>query len=157
MTALASITLQEASVSVSFTSIPQNYRDLILVSATKTAAGGDNAFRVNEATTNYSTVAMYGAGSSNYGATSSTTLTAIPTGYPTTGIDISIIQLLEYSATDKHKVFLDRYGDANASVVARASRWASTNAITSIILYAGLVGTTTFNAGSTFDLYGRIA
>jgi hypothetical protein len=70
-----------------------------------------------------------------------------------------IIQVMDYSATDKHKSVLVRANsDApsqNGVVAAVAGRWASTSAVTSVVLLPE-VGPN-FASGSTFNLFGVIA
>jgi hypothetical protein len=65
------------------------------------------------------------------------------------------IQLFDYSAVDKHKTVLSRFGSANREVQATASRYSSTSAITSIRFF-DILGQT-FQAGATFSLYGIAA
>ena len=65
-----------------------------------------------------------------------------------------IAQVMDYSATDKHKTFLTRESRTGAAVAAIASRWASTSAVTSLAVI-GDGGN--FASGCTFSLYGVIA
>lgn len=99
---------------------------------------------------NYYEVYMEGTGSatgsqSNSGSYFSTWWTG--------AYEQGIINLMDYSATDKHKSVLMRYGQSSGGVNAWASRWANTAAVTQIQLYT----TSTFAAGSTFALYGIAA
>jgi hypothetical protein len=66
----------------------------------------------------------------------------------------NIIQIMDYSATDKHKTILSRYNSPSASLQMAAERWANTSAITSI--YCGMK-TGTMSSGTTLSLYGVIA
>jgi hypothetical protein len=61
------------------------------------------------------------------------------------------LQIFDFAQTDKHKSFLSRTDVANLETAAQAGRWASTSAITSILIY---VAADNFAAGSTFSLYG---
>jgi hypothetical protein len=65
-----------------------------------------------------------------------------------------ITQIMDYSATDKHKTVLSRANRAAVGVNAQAARWASTSAITLITLNAG---TNNFGSGSSFYLYGIVS
>jgi hypothetical protein len=61
---------------------------------------------------------------------------------------------MDYSATDKHKTVLVRSNAASTGVEAIAQRWASTAAITSILVFPS---TGSWAAGGTFSLYGIVA
>lgn len=155
---LASFTLTSNQTSVVFNGIPQTgFRDLRLVVAANSAVTTDNAFRVNESSAGlYNNVVMYGTGS-----TAATAGDANATygwiGYSnTTDFGLMISHFMDYAATDRQKNILSRYGTAGNGTTGRATRWASTSPITSITLYAGSPGGTSFTAGSTFNLYGVI-
>jgi hypothetical protein len=66
----------------------------------------------------------------------------------------SIVSINNYSSTTTFKTVLSRANnsDSNGYVGAHAQLWRSTSAINNISLFAS--GTTLFNAGTTFDLYG---
>lgn len=158
MTALASITLQQATASVSFSGIPQNYRDLVLVAAgTMSTNNLDINMTLNSDSTdsNYSRVWMSGRGDNNT-ATSGTSSQRRITAWGYWGTDQvanSIAQLMDYSVTNKHKTVLVRSNRQSSGLDAIALRWANTTAITSLELSPT---SSTFAAGSTFNLYGRI-
>jgi len=158
MTALASITLQEASSSVTFSGIPQNYRDLVIVAVgTMSTNNIDISIDINSDSnnSNYSRVDMSGTTS---GTTASFTVEPRRiTGWGYWGNDqVSncIVQIMDYSVTDKHKTLLARANRQSSGLDAISLRWANTAAITSIALAPT---SSTFAAGSTFNLYGRIA
>jgi hypothetical protein len=155
-TALATVTLQEASSTVTFSGIPDTYRDLVLVSK----AGGSGQWVLNlngdSSTSNYLYVAMRGR-SAGAGGYSFTTDGAFYDGMTlqSTLDYINICEIIDYSQTNKHKTLLFRGNSASASVVtATAARYASNNAITSLTVSA--VGGS-FLANSTFALFGRVA
>jgi hypothetical protein len=165
MTALASITLQQASASVSFSGIPQNYRDLVLVSTVRnTYAGTGNdgfEYRFNgDSGLNYNWVRMFGIGSGSGSSSASSNVGILSVGRLNEGnttantFSLNTIQIMDYAATDKHKVTISRSNIPNDSVWAWAGRWASTAALNSIVVTTpnGQLAT-----GSTFNLYGRIA
>ena len=149
---IATITLDSSASSVTFSSIPQGYRDLELVvnggvSTTVTAVD----IYPNGDTANLSSVNMTGDGSSTSSATRSDLILAVvDSDY------LGIIQVMDYSATDKHKTFLvkDSGGGTTKVLRAKAGRWASTSAITSLELNA--TSPFTINAGTTLDLYGIV-
>lgn len=157
-TPLANITLGSASGTVSFTSISSAYRDLVLVTNLLTNTACNVYLRPNnDSGTNYAYVNMGGFGSgggysgNNDGGYAGLLTTAYSTPDATTWWTMKA-DVMDYSATDKHKTFLIRNGDAAEAVVAIAGRWKNTAAITSLIVTTG--DANTFSAGSTMALYG---
>jgi hypothetical protein len=155
-TPLANVTLGTAATSVTFSSIPATYRDLILIiTAQRTGTPVNVGMRFNgDSGSNYSSVYMTGTGSSSVSATVSSTnfqLDLYPYP-PSSGFNNYIVQMMDYSATDKHKPILVRVNDAGNATEASAGRWASTAAVNSLALTLS-----NFNTGSTFSLYGVIA
>ena len=159
-TALATVTLQAATPTVTFSGIPNTYRDLILVlngGSTGAAINAFIAFNGDTTSTNYAGVQMSGTGS----ARESTILGGAGTrlinyyGYLSSSLTTLItVQIVDYSATDKHKTYLSRSNNSSNGVSALASRWANLSAINALTVSAE---NSTFLAGSTFSLYGRIA
>ena len=155
-TALATVTLGSAASSVTFASIPATYRDLILVVEGTTTALAAARLRVNnDSGSNYSYVAMYALAS---GGPTSITGTSQTTLFPNSDENTAsqrffyTAQIMDYSATDKHKTFLFRDQQKNATTVgASAQRWASTVAINELNVF---LNTSTYAAGSTFNLFG---
>jgi hypothetical protein len=148
-TALATVTLGSSAASVTFSSIPATYRDLVIVFIGQVnAPGGDfvHAFNGDTNYANYSRVYAFGDGSS---ATSANQTSAPYFWYAITGSNaINTLEVMDYSATDKHKTVLARYRQAGTGSSMVAGRWANTAAITSITT------TQSCAAGSTFSLYG---
>ena len=147
---LASTTLATAASSVTFSSIDQSYGDLVIAADYTLTAGRNMYLRVNGDTgSNYSDVSMFANGSSKYSFnTSSVSSVTFGNGYATKSN--FMLQCFDYSATDKHKTFLSRMGNANNEVWAVALRWANNAAITSLTFISNDV----YVAGSTFNLYG---
>jgi hypothetical protein len=154
-TPLATVTLASTNTSITFTSIPATYRDLVVVSnISRATADGLIQIQLNSDTgSNYSRVWMLGSGSGSGNSGTST-----DSGYKmlsySTRISTVISQLFDYSATDKHKTMLWRGNDSGAEVSAMAGRWANTAAVTTLRVHT-VVGD--FASGSTFSLYGVIA
>lgn len=148
---LDSVTLSSSAASVTFSSITQDYRDLIVISQPTHDSTGSNFYaRFNgDSGSNYSYVYMRGNGSTASSSNGSSQ-TEMSFGRADGGA-VNINQIMDYSATDKHKTVLERRNDPDDAVWAFAHRWASTSAITSIALtpYSG-----NFDSGSTFYLYG---
>ena len=155
-TPLATVTLASSAASVTFSSIPATYRDLILVYNGTVNIGATSAIRFNgDSGSNYNEVQMYGVGSGSGTSSSSSNQTSLNVGYPGTGLTQISLAILDYSATDKHKTTLSRSDNAAVVTSAHAGRWASTSALTSISF--STTGVITYAAGSTFSLYGVIA
>lgn len=151
-TALATFTATGGETSVTFSSIPASYRDLIMVVDGTANINTSLNMRFNsDSGSNYSYVYAYGDGSTNTlsGAASGTSIVQVflfsnPTN--------NIIQIMDYSATDKHKTVLSRWNTPANSLQMSAERWANTDAINTITLAFGSGRTP--NSGSTFSLYG---
>ena len=152
-TALATVTLGSAASSVTFSSIPATYRDLIFTWE-GTNTGGGPGLRFNGDTgSNYSYVIMRGPTFSEAGTLSFGLVYYI--GYTSGNRGMATCQIMDYAATDKHKTVLVRHGGNNVGEVnANADRWANTAAITSMTV---VNPSGNFNSGSTFNLFGVIA
>jgi hypothetical protein len=151
-TALATVTLGSSASSVTFSSIPASYRDLVLVYNGTGTSGQSLQPRFNNDTGgNYTTVRMYNSGGGSSPASDNYAPAEI--GYNNT-TNTGIANIMDYSATDKHKTYLTRWGNADGTsyVQAYAARWANTAAITSIQITNS--GGGNIAAGSTFNLYG---
>jgi hypothetical protein len=149
-TPLATVTLASTAATVTFGSIPATMRDLIVVVNGKTSANQATGLRFNsDSGSNYSMVRMYTTASS----TSTTTYGLLTTGDPSADT-LSIAQIMDYSATDKHKTFLVRSNIPANNTAAHAVRWANTAAITTVAVEAI---STTWAVGTTLNLYGVIA
>ena len=140
---LATITLGSSAATITFSSIPATYRDLILVINGTVVSAGATFINPNGDTSNLSYVRMYGTGSSAASDTGRG-------GLFTTQSQM-IWQFMDYAQTNKHKTFLVRSDAAGNQVVGLAGRWASTTAITSLEIDHS---TSNFNSGTTFSLFG---
>ena len=148
--ALANITLSSNQSQVTFSSIPNTFRDLILVSRnSNTLADQVINYRYNNDTgANYPSVRMF-----NSGTTPVSDLNTPPElGYSNTQ-NTSVAQIFDYAQTDKHKISLTRWGNADGTsyVQAYSTRWTNTAAIHTIFITTngGQIA-----SGSTFALYG---
>ena len=155
-TPIASQTLTSSAASVTFSSIPGTYRDLVLVA--NGIADDVSRFmmcRLNSDTgSNYNYVAMWGDGSSaTSSSTSGDSLVRLTIDGGSTRKQ-AIMNLMDYSVTDKHKSMLIRGDVPQSHTVAWANRWASTSAVTSITV---LMSGGSLQTGSTFSLYGVAA
>lgn len=148
---LSNITLSSSASSVTFSSIPTTFRDLVLVTK-DLAVGGNGSVRIrfNGDTTdgNYSRVQMFGATTSR--GVGSTNGHFFYDSYETQG-QPTLVNINDYSASNKDKTILVRFSGIDSYVVAGAHRWANTAAITSIAIVPNGFS---FASGSTFALYG---
>lgn len=152
---LATTTLSSSASSVTFSSISGSYRDLVLVIAAKNTGGTYDNIRVqfnSDTGSNYSYVQAYFNGS-GYASNSATTTFIEGLTSSHTHNSASIMQVLDYSATNKHTTTLQRGNTATAEYGNRmaAGRWANTSAVTSITITQQ---STNFDTGSTFSLWG---
>jgi hypothetical protein len=152
-TPLATVTLGSSASSVTFSNIPATYRDLILVFDGVVSAGGGEVVFINfngdTTSGNYSSVFANGNGST---AGSSTDPRRLGLLYASRSSFIA--NIMDYSATDKHKTYLSRDGASSNVVEMIAGRWANTAAITSLRVLTDANG---LASGSTLSLYGVIA
>jgi hypothetical protein len=155
--ALATSTLGTAAASVTFSSIPQTYTDLVLVinglGIANDSLGVTMTF--NGVTTNRSYTRLQGNGSTA-SSFRSTNDPAIGVLGDSEGGNV-IANIMNYSNTTTFKTILTRYNSSDAGdgrVGSYVSLWGSTAAITSIVL-----GFSSGNiaAGSRFSLYGILA
>jgi hypothetical protein len=160
---IASTTLAASTSSVVFGSLPQTYRDLILVMNGSPSTNDYptlSSLLNGDSGANYSRIRMNGTGSGSGGAAATSGLTGLQLG-SLTGIGSSttsrshvIANLIDYSATDKQKTALARFSQAGSSVSMVAGRWANTAAINSIRVFTG---NNDFGTGTVMSLYGVIA
>jgi hypothetical protein len=159
--ALATVTLGSSAATVTFGSIPATYRDLVVVLSGGIVGVSDTnifvAYNSDTTNANYRAVQMSGTGSATDGAAISSTLARILNyyGYATQDLNTNIIiQILDYSATDKHKTYLSRANNAGNGTAALVGRWGNTSAITTVEIssQAGSIRT-----GTTISLYGIVS
>ena len=159
--AIASQTLGSNTASVTFSSIPGTYTDLVLVIATS----GDDAspqnivMQFNADTSgggsNYSYTTLWGTGSTAGSARSSNRAdiyldyySAIASGSPST----HVAHIMSYANTNVFKTVLSCGARAASGVDRNVGLWRSTAAITDIKV-ASILGME-FASGGTFSLFG---
>jgi hypothetical protein len=156
---IATTTLGTATSSVTFSSIPATYTDLVLITSSTNNSGtspSNITFRFNsDTTTNYSTTVLTGNGSTTTStrATSDTVIYSNWLGGGTSGeIVTSVSQIMNYANTTTFKTVLSRYTNATAEVTTSVGLWRKTpEAINSITI---LSGAREYKSGSTFSIYG---
>lgn len=148
---IASQTLGSSAATITFSSIPSTYTDLVLIATGKTTSGASLYMRFNSDTgTNYSYIQMTGDGSTA-SSNRQTNLTAATYGvWRTTNPQYSLVQIQNYSNSTTYKNFLSRSYDDNGTVRAFADLWRSTAAINRI----DLIADTSYEVGCIVTLYG---
>jgi hypothetical protein len=160
---LATITLTSDDTGVLFSNIPSGFRDLIIVAQAKdNRSDGDNdttQLRINsDSGSNYSSVQMGFDSSVTSNTRSGTSMVFERIATNSGNFSNIIYQIMDYSATDKHKTVLASLNQNASRVFRCAGRWASTSAITSVELQGGDGwDIRQWKSGSTFSLYGIAA
>ena len=154
---IASTTLGTAASSVTFSSIPATYTDLVLVAMPIKDNANSPYLRFNgDTATNYSQTYLEGNGTAASSARGSNqaygyiNLNATPevNGY-------IIVNLNNYSNTTTNKTYLANVGQAATAIDRVVGLWRSTSAISTILIASSNGGN--YAAGSTFNLYGITA
>jgi hypothetical protein len=152
---IATTTLGSNQTSVTFSSIPSTYTDLIIVASTSLVAVGATNYLVtynSDTGSNYSGTYLYGSGSATGSGRVTSTNNMDISYQPTTSIGNFIFQVFNYANTTTNKTSLSRSNNATSGgAYAYVGLWRSTAAITTISI-AG--GTNNIASGSTFSLYG---
>lgn len=155
---ISTTTLGSAAASISLTSIPSTYTDLVLIMTPVVTTATTFALRYNGVSTGtpYSVTVLYGDGSAaastrlssqneiriSYGATSRSTNTGN-----------IIVSIFNYSNSTTYKTNLSRDNYASEGTGANVGLWRSTAAITQIDLIP-VSGGTIINTGTVVTLYG---
>ena len=158
-TPIASQVIASATGTVTLSSIPSTYTDLVLIiSATATTGADDLLLQFNgDTASNYSETILTGTGAGNATSTRFSTQTAILLDYNgvlNTTINNRIVHIMNYSNTTTFKTVLTRANNSSAGLDAIVGLWRKTpEAITSITVKN--TGTSSnFTVGSTLTLYG---
>jgi hypothetical protein len=163
-TPLQSFILASSSASVTFSNIPQNYTDLVIVcSVLGTHNSGVKAqYNGDTSSSTYSSTYLYANSTNAYSNRNSTgtfsglNLAGYTIGISTINPSFTETHIFNYSNTAIYKSTLTRSGYINDSLTQETEinvgTWTNTAAINSVTIanYNG----TAFSAGSTFDLYG---
>jgi hypothetical protein len=158
-TSIASQTLSSASSIFTFSNIPQDYVDLVLVFNYKSNSVNQPTLLLsfNGSSTGYSGTQLYGNGStvgSNKNTNASYISIARAVGTPTTSGATAtiIINLMNYANSSRYKTVLARTASTESGTEADVGLWQSASPITSIKLTTPT--SNDFAAGSTITLYG---
>lgn len=157
---ISSNVLSSSSSSITLSSIPATYRDLVLVMDLLAFDNSQYSAQVranNDSGSNYFDVFMRGNGGSGISSNATVGAFRVINAATTTEKAFTIFHFIDYSATDKHKTALQRTGAPSASdtgVYLMHHRWANTAAISSLSISTAFGQ---FAAGSSFYLYGIVS
>lgn len=150
--ALSTTTLSSATANITFSNIPNTYRDLVIVvRGSITDDDRFGAIQLNNTSSDYTTI---------WGASNSTTGTRAGAGTDWTygfGQLVGEIHILDY-AQNKHKTILSRAG-IQALTYMNVARWANTQAVTSVRVWTSTTSfspASSFTSGTTISLYGVV-
>jgi hypothetical protein len=155
---IQSTTLGAPAASVTFSTIPATYTDLVLITNLRYSTGtpsGNDFIRLNsDSATNYSRTFLQGNGSAASSGRGSNEDGMRFLGSTSTAnvFTSNITQIQNYSNSTTYKTALNRWSNAGDFALAFVSLWRSTAAVTTIDVLAS--GTTQFAIGCTFTLYG---
>ena len=142
---LATVTLTGNDSQILFSSIPNTYRDLVIVFDASSTGGENMTPTLNGSSSDFSWVQMSYGNSSGTGTNNSI-------GAIYTGGTVGRLEFLDYAQTNKHKTFFVTTSGNTGDNRLLACRWGTTIAINSIGLSIRLGYSWT--TGSVFSLYG---
>ena len=154
-TPIATQTLGSAVSSVTFTSIPNTYTDLVLIMNIVGASPADTALQFNSDTgTNYSRTQLIGNGSTAGSQRSSNENGLYLNNGGAFGSGNIIANIQNYSNATTYKTVISRMNQNTTTVLtgATAGLWRSTSVITTVSINS--LSSATYGTGSTFTLYG---
>jgi hypothetical protein len=144
-----------STTTVTFSSIPSTYTDLIIVEQATASASAYSSiyFNTDNASTNYSRSYLFGSGSVAFSNRDSNTASFLAIDYISSGTTANchIYQINDYANTTTYKTLLARYNLINDGVGLYVGLWRSTAAINAITFVRS---SGTYTAGSTYSLYG---
>jgi hypothetical protein len=158
---ISTTTVGTAAATVTFSSIPATYTDLVLVCAARTtrAATSDNlVVRFNsDSTAIYSSSNLFGdvngIGSARSSSDTSCFWSFIPSASQSSGrFGVAAMNILNYSNTTTFTTTISSSGNYAAQLELTANLYRSTSAITTITMLSGTASN--IAVGSTFTLYG---
>lgn len=148
------------TASVTFSSIPSTYTDLIVVFTGAITPDADELnLQINgDTATNYSYTRLKGNGTS---ASSDRYSNVNHIHVGNAGVSSvqcnAIVQVMNYANSSTYKTVLSRENASNRDVMGIVGLWRSTSAITSLRLFCSQPSSFYFTSGSTFTLYGIAA
>ena len=145
-------TLGSAVASVTFSSIPATYTDLVLVLQGTSTVDDTIMMQLNSDTgSNYSWTQIGSDPGSGAFSSRASSVASIRIGYGNTAQGNHIAQIMNYSNATTYKTNLSRSNKAASDTRAIVGLWRNTAAITSVtVIQTG----GSFSTGFTFSLYG---
>lgn len=143
-----------STTTITFSSIPATYTDLVVVSNYKSAGNNYLMMRFNGDTgTNYSRTEMLGTGSSitNFRGTNEAYAYISSTYAPTGTMGTFVTHIMNYANTGVFKTLISSANNTDIGPSSVVNLWRSTSAINTILITP--IGTG-YDVGSTFTLYG---
>lgn len=153
-TPIATYTLGSNQATVTFSSIPSTYTDLVLIGNAKDSNDYTGLRVNNNSSALYSRTILTWNGSSA-GSSRTSGDTTLYIGGNGTNFEVSIYNFQNYANTTTHKTILGTQAIASSTSVASVGLWRSTSAINEINIYS--VSGSTLLTGSTWTLYGIVA
>lgn len=151
--ALQTVTLGSPTTSITFSSIPNTYKDLVIKLDWQSTDGNDYLFGQfnNDTGNNYNRLQMgtFNGGNSVYSGPAEAYISLNPP-YGSTG-GISIMHIMNYANTSMQKTILGR-SKTSSSTFVYVQRWTGTAAINSIKII--LSGGGAIGSGAVISLYG---
>lgn len=150
---IASYTASSNVTNITFSSIPQSYKNLVLVGNLKVTAGASYpGIRPNDDYNGISYVTMSNYGGSPYSEAASATGFQVGLSTYIYVNEIGLFQLYIFDYTsDKYKTAISRFSNSSRGVELTTNSWPVTSAITSLV-----VGGATWVTGSSLQLYGIV-
>lgn len=155
---IATTTLATATQTVSFTNITQQYRDLVIVFSGTLSVNGSLCIDMNgDYSTNYYSVDMFGTGSGQGSGTGSYVASVFfgrSYAINSSQVVMATANLMDYSASDKHKTMLTRGSASGQLVEACVTRWANNSPVTTFRVFNNFGN---IAAGTTISVYGVVS
>jgi hypothetical protein len=157
-TPIASQTLASAASSVTFSSIPADFRDIVLVVEALGSTTLQGRIRLNgDAGSNYFLQRLSGSGSAvsaqRLDTQSAGQLSSVAQATTTSALTL-VANIMNYSTTATTTVIASRAGNASNGTEAFTTMWNNTSIVNAIEIFTS---TGNWAAGSTFSLYGIAA
>jgi hypothetical protein len=154
---IATTTLGSDTASVTLSSIPSTYTDLVFIMNGSDTGSVQLGIQFNSDTgSNYSMNNMTGNGTLVQAYTGAI-YNLIQFGYDAylnSGFNYNnVINIQNYSNTTTYKTLIGRANNGNTGVTATVGLWRSSSAITSMTLLQSY-GSSSFKTGTTFTIYG---
>ena len=147
---IATTTLGSNQASVTFSSIPATYTDIVVIATGKTSTETTLYFRFNgDSGSNYSSTDIYGDGSAAGSFRFSNSSEMYFYNWKNSESN-AIFNIQNYANTTTFKTVLARTNGSTSYATAVVGLWRSTAAINQLLIHSN----DTFISGSTFTLYG---